>query len=242
MLDVLYQVVVTACLYAAAYRGLYVLLRDYPEVLKIVWDLDTRFYYFNNETDAESKHGILYTCASTLAFVVLLLNPVLRSIIYFSYSFVHIGELSTVVFNLLFLRLLRFVNPFALSWRNPPLMLVGQVLFTISHYNNTSSTWPLLFYLVDESFDVVRVIEELHNIHKSVLNKDTAMFAVLIEWISWWHARKSSVRAVRVTLLVIIFLMEFLRGALVIGAVPFYYYAAFRVLQLVGFFEMNKEE
>ena len=238
ILQILYEYLWVTVLYMGVYWGGHVFMRDHARILKLAFNIDLRYFAYS-ETGSTEQHEIMHTLAAVLTAVVLCINPVVHSMIFFWFRFMDITQLNRLVIYGAYLQLARLVNTMGRPWylirnvQTVDIFLIFQLIYTSLNFWNRSMFIPTMFYLLDEMWDLGNVAGELLRVHGALLGRDDKFSNRLMVIKGWFVAKRNTLSALRLGTLFSFILLSIVYSDLTtVAEILFYFGAAGRVAYL----------
>lgn len=237
LLDIFYEVIFVTLLYSSVYFTWKVLLEKYSPIFKILFNVDIRRNYFENEISAKEKHEVYYFASSIMTSLLMMVNPMLKCIVYFSYSFVHIREISSILFVIIWIKFLWYFDLIqhktTFLWKSPELFLIFQIIYTMMNFNNTTTLIPIIFQLIDEAFEIEWLFKKCASVNNHIINRDNRWTSMIMNINVNFKKYRSFLIWGRIVILSVLVLLSFLYSDLrLIGELFFYIYAIGRLVQV----------
>jgi hypothetical protein len=228
LFNVLYDVVWFVIVYVLSYLTVDYVSREYAQAVKVLFDVNVRG---NLDLSLDDRHNVLFVFSSGLSFIILTINPVFHSILYIIFMFmIDFVDLNRILLYLLLFKLSKNINPYVRRIPDVDPIVVTQVLFIILNYHNTSFLIPVLFQLIDESTNIMFYYKDLLRAHGALFSSDTWLKDKITSLIVLYEKRRVTITNVKVGVLSIIVLLDFLCSQLATWSdVGFYYYAVAKI-------------
>lgn len=206
-------------------------MRDHSRLVKLLLDIDIRYFTYNMDAGARGRGRILHALASSGTFLVMSFIPIVHSIMFMWFSFLDIVTLNRLALYISYLQLLR-------HWGNKIIMtprdwfLLGEVLFVCLNFTNRAMLLPTLFYILDEMWEIPRWAHEMEEVSGMLLGVDK--FRLLSDVSVFFGRHRVAIHRARVAIL-----GAFLLWAIAVielrylVEIPFYYGATARIIQLL---------
>lgn len=239
-LVVLYEYLWVTALYTAVYWGAHIFMRDHSRILKVSFDVDIRYFTYNSEEGTRGQHTILHTVAATIAGVLLSVNPVVHSAIFFWFKFLDVTQLNRLALYLSLLQLARRANFLALQksrakprFEKADVFQGFQLLYTSLNFTNRHTVLPTLFYLVDEAGRLPLLTQEIYRVHQALLGGTDWFGDRVLAWQVWLVSHRATLGVLRVALLSALVVLSLVLGdPRTWSEVVFYYAAVGRIVWL----------
>lgn len=239
VLSIIYELLFVCLLYGLLYWGIDHFMCHHAKVFKIIFNVDILYFKYLNETGTKDRHKLLHLIASSVAFLILSINPVVHSFIFAFFKFLDVTQINRLV---LYSGILRLLINFNLlmggRWEGElsdynVVFLAVQTVFTAVNFWNRAIAVPSIFYLVDEFFDIHVLLKQLKASHDVLIGFDDCGATRLTSWIAWWETRKVLFERVRILALGGILLMSIVSSDFKYWSeVPFYYAGTTRLVFL----------
>jgi hypothetical protein len=238
ILQILYEYLWVTVLYVGMYWGGHIFMRDHARILKVAFNVDLRYFSYS-ENGSTEQHDIMHTMAAVLTAVILCVNPVVHSMIFFWFRFMDITQLNRLVIYGAYLQLARLVNIMDRPWyitrkvSTTDLFLGFQLLYTSLNFWNRSMFIPTVFYLLDEMWDLGDAAGELHRVHNALLGRDDKVSNKLLLTKGWFVAKRKTLGVLRLGTLFTFIILSILYSDLsTVSEILFYFGAAGRIAYL----------
>ena len=226
---VLFDLIWITFLYFGLYHSIKYLLSEKTEIFKILFNIDVKFNYYNRENRISESHDILHFMTSLIIIVICCIKPLINCFVYYiAFRFVDVTEVNFILLLTSWLQLLKCWDGlnFNLNW-----FIIGQVIYTMLNYKNVESLVPAIFQIVDDSFDINLFFQKIHFIFENILGR--IMPLKLLDMLVWTKAHRHMLKQVRFGVLAFIGLYSLIFTDLYMTSeILFYYYAAFRLVQI----------
>lgn len=237
LLDIFYEVIFVTLLYISVYFTWKVLLEKYSPIFKILFNVEIRRNYFENEISAKEKHEVYYFASSIMTSLMMMVNPILKCIVYFSYSFVHIREISSILFVIIWIKFLWYFDLIqhksTFTCKSSELFLIFQIIYTMLNFNNTTTLIPILFQLFDEAFEIEWVFKNCASVNNHIINSDNRWTIMIMNIIVKFKKYRTFLLWGKMVVLSMLVLLSFFYSDLrLIGELFFYIYAIGRLVQI----------
>lgn len=236
MLDIAFELVWITLFYSGWYKLIEHAFEHHVQTIKVAFNLDLRYHYLNRETDVDLRHEILHFFAASLSFVLLAINPTVRTLIYVLHAFIHVTEINRVLLYLTLLKMFRCIDPatlrFKISRKDVAHALL--LLYVLNNFANSTVVIPVVFQLIDDAFDFIQWLTQFRETMAHVFTNVTEeSYVALLNVIVAAHANAKIITNVRLGLLTAIVLYHILFSELELATdMPFYYYAIVRLTQI----------
>lgn len=241
--NVAYEYLWVSVLYALVYHWGHIFMRDHARILKVAFNVDLRYFDYNNESTSRGKHETMHTLAAVVTGTLLAINPVVHSMIFFWFRFMDITQLNRLAIYTAFLRLARVVN--IMDRRDPHLVrplgptdgfLIFQLLYTSINFWNPNMFIPTLFYLLDEFWEIPQISRELYAVHNVLLGRDDRFSSALLNLNATLAAKRLLIGLLHMSSLMVFILLAIVYSEFAtMSEVVFFFGAAGRVAFMVAY-------
>ena len=181
LFNIVYDLAWFIVVYYLTYRGFSIFMSDYSKVIKILFDIDIKYFNYNNEMDGDVRHGIVHTISSVIAFAILTVNSIVHSLSFlFCMFMIDVVDLNRILLYILLLKLSSHFNIlFKTTEYNPfnnyhHAQLTAQIVYVILNYHNINVAIPTIFQIIDEiMIGAPTFIMTLRNVHVKLFQCDT---------------------------------------------------------------------
>lgn len=225
MFDFIFDVAWVLCVYAVIYKLVDVMLSEYSQIFKELFNVDVRYYNYTKELSVEKRHDVLHTFASSITFVLVSINPVVRTTMYLVFFFmVDVLQVNRIIVTILIMRMLKLRYSKSVVDIS---IIASQVLYMCLYYVDVKTLIPVIFQLLDELGNVSDMVGEWRTVMKNVFDREPY-------WITHFVVmfRRNQYRLERAQLACMFLLLcgsILLNNAPVAGDILFYYYAVTRI-------------
>lgn len=203
--------------------------QEYTQVLKILFDIDSRHFSYNVELGVKERHEILFWASAPITFIILTINPFIHSIIYMTCMLmINVVDLNRILYYSILLSISKHFN--LLSYRaytKPDFITACKLLLVLVNYTDASTALPTLFQLISDFPDVYNlVLEQLLDVHSRLFKGDTSINAKLLNLKAFFVSHKNKIALVRRFLMILLALYSFYTtNVFSIVGLTFCYYA-----------------
>lgn len=227
-------------IYVVAYQLWHTFLSRHANVLKDLFDIDVRYNGYNREESTNTQHEILYTLASSVMVICMVITPIIHSIIYLVlYNMVDIVQVNKILLTVVMTKILWFVNAMNKEFTMRPwkhvdeAFLLTQFVFIIINYDNTMSVLPSIFQIIDEIANLEHVIVTMSRHYSSLFNSDSELSRKITNTILTIKTNKKTLTILQTGSLSLVLIASiFYSNLKTTGELIFYYYATARILQI----------
>ena len=238
ILQIFYEYLWISALYVGIYWGSHIFMKDHARILKVAFNIDLRYFAYSENGTIE-QHEIIHTFAAIITAVVLCINPVVHSLIFFWFKFMDITQLNRLVIYGAYLKLTRLVNIMVRPWyltrpmSTTDFFLIFQLIYTSLNFWNRSTFIPTMFYLLDQIWELGNLAGELYFVHSALIGQDDKVSNKLLIAKGWFVTKKKTLRVLRLGTLFSFILLSILYSDLTtMSEILFYFGAAGRVAYL----------
>jgi hypothetical protein len=245
--DTFYDILWIIILYVVLYFLVDKILSDYSSIFKELFNIEIRYYNYTRETDLRQRHDIIHTLASSIAFLILSLSPVVYSLLFLVvFNMVDVVQLNRINLVLVLLRLLYHTHTFDKirlhdfkPWKNVDNgFLLFQLVYVVFNYSNVLSIFPVVFQLIDDLFTVDTVVKKIKMIYSNVFNCESWVTHYMVKFISWHKRNITLLQYTRFAMLLLVLMVSFLWSDFHNSSdFVFFYYCVFRLTQV--YFQIN---
>lgn len=236
MILILYDLIWWVVVFGLLYKAVLFVFTDHPHLFKVVFDVDFRFNNFNMELSSDRRHYIIHGIVTPITFVILSFNPILETILFMFYGFVDVVTLNRLVVYIILLKISFWVAPYGIIPKkidSHMVIEITQLLFVLLNYSNTDVLYPVFFQLVDEAFELEKVVTHLLELYSSAAGNDTRINQTLTDIKVFMRAYHKKIKRAREFVLVGFLIISILLAEInTWGEIIFYYYAVLRLIQL----------
>lgn len=232
--NLLFEAMWVGLLYGIFYYGIHTFMEKYARTIKVFFQVDIKYFNYNNEFGNDSQHSLLHLLSSTTTYILLSINPIVHTAIFMWFSFIDVTQVNRLVLNMCILRFIKNFNVLTLRWNGRVDPFVAfQLVYTSLNFWNRSILAPSLFFLVDESIGVVTVAKQLKEAHDKLVGFDDRCSMWCLNVITWCESNAQKLQWGRIFVLVALLMVSlFLTNLTLWSEVVFYYWGAFRIASI----------
>jgi hypothetical protein len=231
LFELLSDLIWFALLYFVFYKVCELILREHAQLFKILFDIQVRTVSFSRESSVEDCHLSTHTIVSFFTFVLMAINPVIHSLIFVWLGFLDVLLLNRLVLTINLLKIIGWTYP------SRPRVLgvshfsdISQTVFVMVNYTNRFTLIPVLFQLLDTSFDAEKYIAQCEVVYNRIIGNENRLLGQIMSLHAVVIVYDKHIRIARLGCLSFLTLYcACYSGMSTWGEIMFFYYAALRI-------------